>query len=171
MAWAKRNGLRWSPEKSQLLRLVRQLVNAQKHAELERQKENQVITLDGTRVPGSEMAEYLGLRISTTRGVISKNTKELLTKGKAAIFLMTSEKWFSLSIPPRHMANMFATHVLSIVTYGSELLSKQERNAVVECDDELLARTFLKCILKLKSTNIAKSILNDCYCFSRSRRW
>lgn len=40
------------------------------------------VTLDGTQVKCCKDSEYLGMRINNTRGIICKDPKDLLPKGK-----------------------------------------------------------------------------------------
>lgn len=95
------------------------------------------------------------MSISTSRGVICKDPKVILAKGRSVSMMMVNEKWFSLSLHPKHIGNIYATHVRSLVLYGSELLTLQDRKPGEAVDDELL-RTFMKGILKLKSIELAK---------------
>lgn len=97
--------------------------------------------LDGKDILSSEEADYLGMRININRGFICKDPKDLLEKGKPVAVMLTLEKWFSLSLNPRHLANIYETHVRSLVLYESELLMEQERRPLEEIDDERV-RTF-----------------------------
>lgn len=68
---------------------------------------------------------------------------------------MAHEKWFSLVLHPKYLANIYNTYIRSLVLYGSKLLTTQERKPLEGVDDELI-RTYLKGLLKLRSTNISK---------------
>lgn len=83
-----------------------------------------------------------------------KDVLELKAKGMKAVYTLKSQKWFSLGLNPKFIATIYDTYVRSIVVYGSELLSSEERRSLLELD-ELLIRTYLKGLLKLKSTDLA----------------
>lgn len=67
--------------------------------------------------------------------------------------MFTSQKWFSLSLKPKFLASLYDTYVRSTLIYGSELLTIEERQPLVELDD-LLVRMYLKRLLKLKSITL-----------------
>lgn len=62
---------------------------------------------------GSNEADYLGLRINTSRGFICKEPKNLLARGKMVAIMMVKEKWFSLRLHPKFIANIYDTYVRS----------------------------------------------------------
>lgn len=68
--------------------------------------------------------------------------------------MLVTEKLFSLSLYRKDLTNIYGTHVGSLVLYGSELQTLQERQSLKEVDDELV-RTFLKGLLKFKSTTLS----------------
>lgn len=98
---------------------------------------------------------------------------------------MTNQKRFSLSLDLKHIATLFETHVRSLIMYGAELLTKEERKPIMEVDDELIRR-LMKWLLNLKSIAIAEKqkrriqlllgipTINmelDKPCFSRVNTW
>lgn len=111
------------------------------------------IKLAGIDVHISIMADYLGLRVHSSRGLICKDVELLKAKGCAALYMMTGEKWFSLQLQPKRISNLYETHVRSTLLYGTEILTVVEQRPVAVFDDEL-TRRFLKSILKLKSIDM-----------------
>lgn len=119
------------------------------------ERNHHIITLDGKAIHNSEEADYLGMLINIRHGFICKDPKEFLSKGKSVAAMLSPEKWFSLIIHPKNIANLYQTHVRSLVLYGSELLSEAEQKPLEQVDDEQV-RTFLKGLLKLKSIKLHK---------------
>lgn len=68
--------------------------------------------------------------------------------------MMITQKRFSLSLDPSLINNLFNTHFRSLIMYGSQLLTTEERTPLDNIDDEL-TRMLLKGFLKLKSTTLA----------------
>lgn len=169
--WAADNGLNWNPLKSKLLKMFSQAYETHTKIGPSQQGTHQgertghqepteaadsedEITLDGKVISRSEEADYLGLVINTRRGFVCKPTTDLLNKGRGTILMISKERWFSLKLKPRHIANIYNTYVRSILLYGSELLTHEEREPLLKVDDELI-RIFLKGLLKLNSTSMA----------------
>lgn len=122
-AWARKNNLRLNPKKSQLLRMIMAIRAEQQRTVTAGKTETgeQQIKLDGTRVQGSDEADYLGMKISTKRGVVCEDGTELITKGKAWIAMISSEKWFYLSLQPNFLAKIYETqfrvHCCTVVNF------------------------------------------------------
>lgn len=166
-AWAKKNGLRWNPEKSQLVQIMRHLRTTRQSTEQipslsatqTKQPTHphplQIITLDGSKVTNCTDVDYLDMRISTSRGIICKDPQALLAKVKSVFMMLSKEKWFTLSLHPKNIASIYTTYIRSGILYGSKLLNSDERQTVEQIEEELL-RTFLKGLLKLKSIKMAK---------------
>lgn len=92
-------------------------------------------------------------------GFIFKGPTTLLAKGKQILAMLSLEKWFSLSLSLKYIANIYQTYVRSGLLYGSELLNKQERRPLEDIDDELV-RTYIKGFLKLKNIIIPQKHKN-----------
>lgn len=101
------------------------------------------VQLGGTRLKATDMVEYLGLRV-TRDGFVGKDPKDLMTKATAAIHMLTAEPWFTLALPPTHIARAFQTYVRSVITYGAELLPSRERYALEVLDGKLVTKLFNK---------------------------
>lgn len=86
--------------------------------------------------------EYLGLRVDTVRGLISKDIQDLKTRGLAAVHTLLNHMWFSLGLDPKFISTLYDTYVRSIISYGSELLLTSERNPLTALGDYLLLRTY-----------------------------
>lgn len=156
--WGATNGLKWNPLKLQLLKMLLKISNAHNQAtnptgtQTNEQVVQQVavppveattkITLNGTVVRSSEEADYLVLLINTRRGFICKDTSELLTKGKGSVTLISKNKWFSLQVQPKHIANIYDTHFRSSLMYGSKLLTLKERQPLIEGYNKLITLLF-----------------------------
>lgn len=83
-----------------------------------------------------------------------KDVSELKTRGMSTVHTLTSQKWLYFCLNPKFIATLYDSYVRTIILYGSELLSSTERRPLLELDD-LLIRTYLKRILKLKFTTLA----------------
>lgn len=181
--WANENGLRWNPLKSQLIILLLEL-RARRTGEIQGDTQTNagtgpntqsnettsiqegesasgtghgaVVKLDEKMVKGSEVADYLGLRVHNRRGLICKEPNALQEKGIQATFMISKEKWFSLSQHPRFLSNIYDTHIRSSIMYGIEILITAERQPLIYIDTEL-SKLFLKGLLLLKSTDIQEN--------------
>lgn len=96
----------------------------------------------------------MGMMINIRRGFVCKDPATLLARGRGIVMMISKEKWFSLSLHPKHVVNIYETYVRSILMYVSELLTEQERQPLEEVDTGLI-KLFIKCLLKLNSTAIA----------------
>lgn len=118
-AWAKANCLNWNPLKSQLLRMITQVTEKQGHPT--RHEQNNVpahsVVLDNVSVTCSDGADYLGLRINKRRGLICKDMSDMKAKGTAAVFNLTTQKWFSLCLNPKFLINLYDTSTLHVCAY------------------------------------------------------
>lgn len=132
-AWAKQNGLNWNPLKSKLLKMLEYLRESdQQHTVREQEHEpTQVVVLDSVEIKCCSMAEYLGLCIDSKRGLMSKNVGDLNARCMAAVHTLLGQKWFSLGLHPKFFATLYDTYVRSIILYGSELLSLEDRRPLL----------------------------------------
>lgn len=189
--WAKTNGLQWNPEKSQLLRMILQLRMEQAegstiHETANTQGNDRLeVSLDNKTISPSEEADYLGMKINIRRGFVCKDPAVILAKGKGIVMMISKEKWFSLNLHPKQIANIYEKYVFSLLLYGSEILTDEERQPLERVDEELV-RLFIKCLLKLKSTAMAAkhmkrimvifkiptmTMVVECRCMARVDSW
>lgn len=170
--WARENGFNWNPIKSQLIRILHNMhtreqlltTNQPPTVTQARDEQNQAVnnmdsvTLDGTTVQSSEVADYLGMRVSNS-GFVSRDINTLAKKGTEAIMIINREEWFSLKMHPKHISGIYDTYVRSTILYGNELLSHEHRKPLIEAD-ETLQRLLFQRLLKLGTTRLAMKHLN-----------
>lgn len=140
--WAKKNRLQWNPEKSQILAV---------HPEGEVPSG---VHLGGVELKWATQVEYLGLRL-TRDGFLGKEPKEVETKARNALHMLTNEQWFDLNLEPKYITREFLTHVRSTMLYGAELLTSSAREPFIQIDEKLTNLLLTK-LLKLGSTKLAK---------------
>lgn len=58
--------------------------------------------------------------------------------------MLSSQNWFSLSLKPRFLSNLYNTYVRSILLYGSELLLAEKQWLLVYVDEILVRNCFKK---------------------------
>lgn len=174
--WARENGLNWNPLKSQFLKLLMRLQNTPDGMDAEQEERGRQMTqqvmqsiagvddevgstviLAGEEVKISQEVDYLGLMVHTERVFICKDIVDMRNRVLGAIHIITKETWFSMNLHPKFIANLYETHVRSILVYGSKLLTHEELSPLVNLDNELMM-TFFKGLLKLKSITIATKI-------------
>lgn len=130
--WAGINGLEWNPTKSQVLQI-----------DMNIPRSNIVTSLGGTQLEVTDTVEYLGMRLSRD-GFLGMDAKDLMSKATAAIHMLAAEPWFSLALPPKHIARAFQTYVRSMITYGAKLLSSRDRHELEELDRKLVTKLLTK---------------------------
>lgn len=123
-SWAIRNGLKWNPTKSQVLR-----VNPAGRSQ------DAEVKLDGVKLNFIDVIEYLGLQLAG-KGFTGKIKSELLDKCTSTLQLMLNEPWFSMALRKKHISRAYKTYVRSIMLYGAELLSHEDWKPVYDLDSK-----------------------------------
>lgn len=106
--WANENGLNWNPANYQLLKMIRDIKEAQwsEGGKEEAAADKKSIILDCKTVQSSDEADYFGLVINNSRGFIHKYLKELQSKKVCSLHDINTEVVF---VKPE--SNVYFKHI------------------------------------------------------------